>query len=48
LRARARGLLEGLESEVSLAVDTMYPSDQLVAVLNDFHRKFPTVPFSRR
>src|SRR5882672_5190274 len=44
LRARARGLLEGLESEVSLVVDTMYPSDQLVAVLNDFHRKFPTVP----
>ena len=48
LRARARGLLEGLESEVSLVVDTMYPSDQLVAVLNDFHMKFPTVPFSRR
>ena len=44
LRARARGLLEGLESEVSLVVDTMYPSDQLVAVLNDFHMKFPTVP----
>ena len=44
LRARARGLLEGLESEVSLVVDTMYPSDQLVGVLNDFHMKFPTVP----
>ena len=44
LRARVRGLLEGLESEVSLVVDTMYPSDQLVAVLNDFHMKFPTVP----
>ncbi len=44
LRARARGLLEGLESEVSLVVDTIYPSDQLVVVLNDFHMKFPTVP----
>ena len=44
LRARVSGLLEGLEPEVSLVVDTMYPSDQLVAVLNDFHRKFPTVP----
>jgi DNA-binding transcriptional LysR family regulator len=44
LRARVRGLLEGLESEVSLVVDTMYPSDQLVAVLNDFHMTFPTVP----
>ena len=44
LRARVRGLLDGLESEVSLVVDTMYPSDQLVAVLDDFHVKFPTVP----
>jgi DNA-binding transcriptional LysR family regulator len=39
-----RGLLDGLESEVSLVVDTMYPSDQLLAALNDFHVKFPTVP----
>jgi DNA-binding transcriptional LysR family regulator len=44
LRARVRGLLDGLESEVSLVVDTMYPSDQLLAVLDDFHMKFPTVP----
>lgn len=44
LRARVRGLLDGLESEVSLVVDSIYPSDQLVAVLNDFHTKFPTVP----
>jgi DNA-binding transcriptional LysR family regulator len=42
--ARVRGLLEGLESEVSLVVDSMYPSDQLVAALDDFHVKFPTVP----
>ncbi|HWN53248.1 MAG TPA: LysR family transcriptional regulator [Xanthobacteraceae bacterium] len=44
LRARVRGLLDGLESEVSLVVDSIYPSDQLVSVLNDFHTKFPTVP----
>jgi DNA-binding transcriptional LysR family regulator len=44
LRARVRGLLDGLESEVLLVVDCMYPSDQLVAVLDDFHTKFPTVP----
>jgi DNA-binding transcriptional LysR family regulator len=44
LRARVRGLLEGLEPEVSLVVDSMYPSDQLVAVLDEFHGKFPTVP----
>jgi DNA-binding transcriptional LysR family regulator len=44
LRARVRGLLEGLESELSLVVDSMYPSDRLVAALDDFHRTFPTVP----
>ena len=44
LRARVRGLLEGLESEVPLVVDSMYPSDLLVAALDDFHRTFPTVP----
>jgi DNA-binding transcriptional LysR family regulator len=44
LRARVRGLLEGLESEVPLVVDSMYPSDRLVAALDDFHRTFPTVP----
>src|SRR5580658_7041380 len=30
LRARVKGLLEGLESEVSLVVDCLYPSDRLV------------------
>ena len=44
LRARVRGLLEGLEAEVSLVVDSFYPTDQLVKVLDDFHEKFPTVP----
>jgi DNA-binding transcriptional LysR family regulator len=43
-RARAKGLLSGLESEVSLVVDSMFPSEQLVAVLDDFRRIFPTVP----
>ena len=37
LRARVRGLLEGLEPEVSLVVDSMFPSVQLAAVLRDFH-----------
>jgi DNA-binding transcriptional LysR family regulator len=44
LRARVRGLLDGLESGVSLVVDSLYPSDRLVAVLDDFHTTFPTVP----
>jgi hypothetical protein len=44
LRARVRGLLEGLEAEVSLVVDSFYPADQLVKVLDNFHKTFPTVP----
>jgi DNA-binding transcriptional LysR family regulator len=44
LRARVRGLLDGLESEVSLVVDSIYPSDRLVTVIKNFHAKFPTVP----
>ena len=44
LRARVRGLVNALEPEVALVVDSIYPSDRLVAVLKDFHKKFPTVP----
>lgn len=44
LRSRVRGLLDGLESEVLLVIDCMYPSDQLLAALHDFHAAFPTVP----
>jgi DNA-binding transcriptional LysR family regulator len=44
LRARVRGLLDSLESGVSLVVDSLYPSDRLVAALDDFHTTFPTVP----
>jgi DNA-binding transcriptional LysR family regulator len=44
LRARVKGLREGLETEVSVVVDAMFPSDRLVEVLKGFHLKFPTVP----
>jgi len=43
-RARVKGLHDGLEPEVSLVVDYMYPSDHLAVVLEDFHAAFPTVP----
>lgn len=43
LQARARGLLQGLESEVALAVDVMLPTCRLVAALRAFRRAFPTV-----
>jgi DNA-binding transcriptional LysR family regulator len=38
-----KGLLDGLEAEVNLAVDVMLPSARLGQVLRDFARRFPTV-----
>jgi DNA-binding transcriptional LysR family regulator len=44
LRSRVGGLLEGVEAEVSLAVDEMFPPERIVPVLRDFMERFPTVP----
>jgi DNA-binding transcriptional LysR family regulator len=44
LRARVRGFLDGLEAEVSLAVDSLLPGDRLTKLLKDFNARFPTVP----
>jgi DNA-binding transcriptional LysR family regulator len=41
--ARVRGFLNKLEPEVSLAIDSMFPSDRLAKVLCDFRAQFPTV-----
>lgn len=43
LRAKVRGLREGLEAEVDLAVDVMLPADRLGKVLRAFASEFPTV-----
>lgn len=43
LRAKVKGLLDGLEAEVNLAVDVMLPSERLGRVLRAFHVEFPTV-----
>jgi DNA-binding transcriptional LysR family regulator len=43
LIAKARGLTQGLEAEVSLAVDVMWPAKSLVKALEEFRRRFPTV-----
>jgi DNA-binding transcriptional LysR family regulator len=48
LQARAAGLTLGLEAEVSLGVDVMFPIDRLVGVLDDFSRAFPTVTLRLR
>ena len=43
LRAKVKGLLDGLEAEVDLAVDVMLPSERLGKVLRNFAAEFPTV-----
>ncbi|HZV56894.1 MAG TPA: LysR family transcriptional regulator [Sphingobium sp.] len=43
LRARAKGLHQGLEAEVSLVVDVMLPPVRLGAALRAFNAQFPTV-----
>lgn len=43
LRAKVKGLLDGLEAEVDLAVDVMVPPERLAMVLRGFAAEFPTV-----
>lgn len=43
LRAKVRGLLEGLEPEVTLAVDVLIPSQRVAVILREFQFAFPTV-----
>ena len=43
LMARARGIRQGLETELSLAIDVMFPSSAVAGVLRDFQAVFPTV-----
>lgn len=43
LMARARGVRQGLETQMSLAVDVMVPSSVIAGVLRDFQAFFPTV-----
>jgi DNA-binding transcriptional LysR family regulator len=48
LRARAGGLTAGLEAEVAMAVDVMFPTGRLVAALEAFAAAFPTVALRLR
>jgi DNA-binding transcriptional LysR family regulator len=48
LVAKARGLTQGLEAEVSLVVDVMLPAKRLVRALDEFRTKFPTVALRLR
>lgn len=44
LKAHAKLLAGGLESEVSIAVDVMYPMELLTAAVTAFHAAFPLTP----
>jgi len=48
MRARAGALREGLEAEISLAVDVMFPVRGLVCALHAFSAAFPTVSLRLR
>jgi DNA-binding transcriptional LysR family regulator len=43
-KARARTLAEGLEPELAVAVDVMYPIDRLTAAVQAFHQEYPSTP----
>lgn len=43
LRAKIRGMLGGLESEVSIVVDVMLPTSRIIDAMQAFEREFPTV-----
>lgn len=43
MMARARSVRQGLETELSLAVDVMVPSATVAGLLRDFQENFPTV-----
>ncbi len=41
---QARGIAQGLEAELVLVVDAMFPMARIVAALREFGREYPTVP----
>ena len=48
LRAKAQGLLQGLEAGVTVALDVMLPESRVVDALKSFRDRFPTVPLHIR
>ena len=43
LRAKVKGLLQGLEAEIHLVLDVMLPAWRVVDALKEFRAEFPTV-----
>ena len=48
LRAKVRGLQQGVEAEVRLAIDMMLPAERVVDALNAFRIEFPSVSLHLR
>src|SRR5229473_1253075 len=44
-KARAKGLSDGLEPELSVVVDVVFPLERLTDAVAAFQEKFPAVPF---
>lgn len=43
LRAKSKGMLQGLESELHIVLDTLLPEERVVDALTSFREQFPTV-----
>ncbi|MDH4441848.1 MAG: LysR family transcriptional regulator [Rhizobium sp.] len=43
MRAKAKGMRQGLEAEISVAISVMVPTEAMLKVLRDFQRQFPSV-----
>lgn len=48
LRARARSLSEGIEGELSLVVDVMFPTERITSLLTGFQAAYPHVLLNLR
>ena len=46
-KARAKGLSDGLEPELSVVVDVMFPLEQLTCAVAAFQAEFPATPLGR-
>jgi DNA-binding transcriptional LysR family regulator len=48
LRAKAKGLNQGIEAALDLVLDVMLPAERVVGALSSFQTEFPTVPLRLR
>lgn len=44
MKSRAKGMSEGLEPELSVAIDVFFPIDTITQAAKEFHAEFPDIP----